>query len=181
MKREIPPTPQIAASGPDRSSQTRWQLERIVAELRNSREETHSIRRDGEDLDVLRKSEHEVLENGLQATEQRIGSVDVCGQARRELPQRIDDPGRHFDPIAWHGRTQVVDLDAQSCHAAPQTRARVYAQAQRRRMRPRGLIQPPEVDRVVHMSVGVNVGVLHVNRNHMRRGQVPSLCHGASL
>ena len=45
MKREIPPDSQIVATGS--ASQTRWQLDRIVAELRVSREETHSIRRDG--------------------------------------------------------------------------------------------------------------------------------------
>jgi len=46
MKREVPPDSQTVATSS--ASQTRWQLDRIVAELRISREETHSIRRDGE-------------------------------------------------------------------------------------------------------------------------------------
>src|SRR5712675_1543948 len=48
MRREIPPDSQIVASNQDNTAQKRWQLDRIVAELRTSREETHSIRRDGE-------------------------------------------------------------------------------------------------------------------------------------
>ena len=60
MKREIPPDSQIVATGS--ASQTRWQLDRIVAELRVSREETHSIRRDGE---ARRAPSREALENIL--------------------------------------------------------------------------------------------------------------------
>jgi serine O-acetyltransferase len=50
MKREIPPQPRTVATSPDPGGtpQARWELARIVAELRTSREETHSIRRDGE-------------------------------------------------------------------------------------------------------------------------------------
>jgi serine O-acetyltransferase len=48
MRREIPPGSQVVATDSDSPAQTRWQLDRIVAELRVSREETHSIRRDGE-------------------------------------------------------------------------------------------------------------------------------------
>jgi serine O-acetyltransferase len=47
MRREIPPSSQIISAAPE-SPQGRWQLDRIVAELRTSREESHSIRRDGE-------------------------------------------------------------------------------------------------------------------------------------
>jgi serine O-acetyltransferase len=47
MKREIPPDEQIVAASQDGTALKRWQLDRIVAELRISREETHSIRRDG--------------------------------------------------------------------------------------------------------------------------------------
>jgi hypothetical protein len=36
MKRQIPPKPQIVAANPDGTSPTRWQLERIVGELRTS-------------------------------------------------------------------------------------------------------------------------------------------------
>jgi serine O-acetyltransferase len=48
MKHETPPDSQIIGANADGSGQKRWQLDRIVAELRVSREETHSIRRDGE-------------------------------------------------------------------------------------------------------------------------------------
>src|SRR5438876_1002829 len=48
MKREIPPDEEIVATSQDGTALKRWQLDRIVAELRLSREETHSIRRDGE-------------------------------------------------------------------------------------------------------------------------------------
>ena len=48
MKREIPPDSEVtAAANPGGIAQTRWQLDLIVAELRRSRDETHSIRRDG--------------------------------------------------------------------------------------------------------------------------------------
>jgi serine O-acetyltransferase len=82
MKREIPPTPQIAASGPDRSSQTRWQLERIVAELRNSREETHSIRRDGEARRAPSRDALEGILNGLTEAlfPRHYGQFDLDGE-----------------------------------------------------------------------------------------------------
>ena len=60
MKREIPPDSQIVAT--KLAPQTRWQLDRIVTELRISREETHSIRRDGE---ARRAPSRDALENIL--------------------------------------------------------------------------------------------------------------------
>jgi len=48
MKREIPPDEEVVSTSQDGTALKRWQLDRIVAELRTSREETHSIRRDGE-------------------------------------------------------------------------------------------------------------------------------------
>jgi serine O-acetyltransferase len=48
MKREIPPDEKIVETSREGTALKRWQLDRIVAELRISREETHSIRRDGE-------------------------------------------------------------------------------------------------------------------------------------
>jgi serine O-acetyltransferase len=47
MRDDILPT-QPAAADEKSTSQTRWRLDRIVSELRASREVTHSIRRDGE-------------------------------------------------------------------------------------------------------------------------------------
>src|SRR6202161_1427055 len=60
MKREIPADSQVV--GTRGESRTRWQLDRIVAELRISREETHSIRRDGE---ARRAPSRDALENIL--------------------------------------------------------------------------------------------------------------------
>src|SRR5580700_9016527 len=62
MKREIPPDEQIVATSRNGAALKRWQLERIVAELRISREETHSIRRDGE---ARRAPSREALEEIL--------------------------------------------------------------------------------------------------------------------
>jgi serine O-acetyltransferase len=47
MKHELPHEPSDD-KGLDKPPQKRWQLEQLVAALRVSREETHSIRRDGE-------------------------------------------------------------------------------------------------------------------------------------
>jgi serine O-acetyltransferase len=65
MKREIPPNSQIVSTGPDDVPQRRWQLDRIVAELRSSREETHSIRRDGEARRAPSRDALEDILNGL--------------------------------------------------------------------------------------------------------------------
>jgi serine O-acetyltransferase len=55
MKREIPSDEEIEGA-----SLERWQLNRVVAQLRISREETHSIRRDGE---ARRAPSREALED----------------------------------------------------------------------------------------------------------------------
>jgi serine O-acetyltransferase len=65
MKREIPPNSQIVSTSPDDVPQRRWQLDRIVAELRSSREETHSIRRDGEARRAPSRDALEDILNGL--------------------------------------------------------------------------------------------------------------------
>jgi serine O-acetyltransferase len=65
MKREIPPNSQIVSTSPDDAPQRRWQLDRIVAELRSSREETHSIRRDGEARRAPSRDALEDILNGL--------------------------------------------------------------------------------------------------------------------
>jgi serine O-acetyltransferase len=67
MKREIPPGSPTAATNPvpDATQQGRWQLARIVAELRTSREETHSIRRDGEARRAPSRDDLERILNSL--------------------------------------------------------------------------------------------------------------------
>src|ERR1700691_2872506 len=67
MRREIPPDSNIVATSS--ASQTRWQLDRIVAELRISREETHSIRRDGE---ARRAPSRDALENILNSLSEAL-------------------------------------------------------------------------------------------------------------
>ncbi|MBV8925295.1 MAG: serine acetyltransferase [Bradyrhizobium sp.] len=62
MKREVPPDKEIVQAGTDTTVLKRWQLDRVVADLRVSREETHSIRRDGE---ARRAPSRETLEDIL--------------------------------------------------------------------------------------------------------------------
>jgi serine O-acetyltransferase len=82
MKREIPPDSEIVVAGPGTASRARWQLDRIVAELRISREETHSIRRDGE---ARRAPSRDALENILEGLTEALfprhyGQFDLDGE-----------------------------------------------------------------------------------------------------
>ncbi len=65
MKREVPPQSQFVAANDGSALTARWQLDRIVAELRVSREETHSIRRDGEARRAPSREALEAILNGL--------------------------------------------------------------------------------------------------------------------
>src|SRR5450755_5031550 len=65
MKREVPPQSQLLSAGGASPSPVRWHLDRIVAELRVSREETHSIRRDGEARLAPSRDALEAILNGL--------------------------------------------------------------------------------------------------------------------
>jgi serine O-acetyltransferase len=65
MKRETLPQSPPSAAGVAGSPPGRWQLDRIVAELRVSREETHSIRRDGEARRAPSRDALEAILNGL--------------------------------------------------------------------------------------------------------------------
>ena len=83
MKRETPSSSEIAAVSPgNQRSHTRWHLQRIVAELRVSREETHSIRRDGE---ARRAPSREALEAALNGLTEALfprhyGQFDLDGE-----------------------------------------------------------------------------------------------------
>jgi serine O-acetyltransferase len=82
MKREIPPDEDIVAANQDGSALKRWQLDRIVAELRTSREETHSIRRDGE---ARRAPSRDALEDILDRLTEALfprhyGQFDLDGE-----------------------------------------------------------------------------------------------------
>jgi len=82
MKRETPPAEEIVVTSPDSSALMRWQLDRIVAELRRSREETHSIRRDGE---ARRAPSREALEDILNRLTEALfprhyGRFDLDGE-----------------------------------------------------------------------------------------------------
>ena len=79
MKHEIPNDSEIVANG---STTKRWQLDRIVAELRVSREESHSIRRDGE---ARRAPSRKALENILNSLTEALfprhyGQFDLDGE-----------------------------------------------------------------------------------------------------
>lgn len=83
MKREIPPgISDNAAAGPTGSSTKRWQLDRIVAELRVSREDTHSIRRDGEARRAPSREALEAILNGLTEAlfPRHYGQFDLDGE-----------------------------------------------------------------------------------------------------
>jgi len=82
MRREIPPDSQIVASNQDSTAQKRWQLDRIVAELRTSREETHSIRRDGEARRAPSRDALESILNGLTEAlfPRHYGQFDLDGE-----------------------------------------------------------------------------------------------------
>ena len=82
MRREIPPDDELTAAGQDGTALKRWQLDRIVAELRTSREETHSIRRDGE---ARRAPSREALEDILNRLTEALfprhyGKFDLDGE-----------------------------------------------------------------------------------------------------
>jgi serine O-acetyltransferase len=79
MKRENPEDSELVAGG---TAAKRWQLDRIVAELRTSREETHSIRRDGE---ARRAPSREALEDILNSLTEALfprhyGQFDLDGE-----------------------------------------------------------------------------------------------------
>src|SRR5882757_7975713 len=84
MKREVPPQPQTIATNPDLGATppSRWQLARIVAELRTSREDTHSIRRDGEARRAPSRDALESILNGLTGAlfPRHYGQFDLDGE-----------------------------------------------------------------------------------------------------
>jgi serine O-acetyltransferase len=82
MKHEIPLDSRAAAANQDGGAQKRWQLDRIVAELRVSREELHSIRRDGA---ARRAPSREALENIVNGLTEALfprhyGQFDLDGE-----------------------------------------------------------------------------------------------------
>src|SRR5207244_1275863 len=91
MKREVPPQSQHLSTGGASPSPARWHLDRIVAELRVSREETHSIRRDGEARRAPSRDALEAILTGLTAVRARLIS-DLWGAfvghpAARNFPE----------------------------------------------------------------------------------------------
>ena len=82
MKREVPPQSQHLSTGGASPSPARWHLDRIVAELRVSREETHSIRRDGEPRRAPSRDALEAILNGLTEAlfPRHYGQSDLDGE-----------------------------------------------------------------------------------------------------
>jgi serine O-acetyltransferase len=82
MKREIPPGSEIITANRGSTAQTRWQLDHIVAELRRSREEIHSIRRDGEARRAPSRDALESILNGLTEAlfPRHYGQFDLDGE-----------------------------------------------------------------------------------------------------
>jgi serine O-acetyltransferase len=104
MKHEIPPEETPVATGPDGPALKRWQLDRIVAELRISREETHSIRRDGE---ARRAPSREALEDILNRLTEAL------------FPRhygRFDLDGENIDYFVGHTLSIALDQLAEQIH-----------------------------------------------------------------
>jgi len=83
MKREIiPPQSPPSSAGATGTPPGRWQLDRIVAELRASREQTHSIRRDGEPRRAPSRDALEAILNGLTEAlfPRHYGQSDLDGE-----------------------------------------------------------------------------------------------------
>jgi serine O-acetyltransferase len=82
MKREVPPQSELLSAGSASAPPVRWHLERIVAELRISREETHSIRRDGEARRAPSRDALETILNGLTEAlfPRHYGQSDLDGE-----------------------------------------------------------------------------------------------------
>lgn len=83
MKHEIPRKPSDnEARSPDNPAQKRWQLERVVAALRVSREETHSIRRDGEARHAPSREALQIILDGLTEAlfPRHYGQFDLDGE-----------------------------------------------------------------------------------------------------
>ncbi|MCC8962955.1 serine acetyltransferase [Bradyrhizobium sp. Pear76] len=82
MKRETPPPSPTALAGAVGRRPGRWQLDRIVAELRTSREETHSIRRDSEPRRAPSRDALEVILDGLTEAlfPRHYGQSDLDGE-----------------------------------------------------------------------------------------------------
>src|SRR3954468_17178714 len=82
MKREVPPQSERLSAGAASASPARWQLDRIVSELRVSREETHSIRRDGEARRAPSRDALEAILDGLTEAlfPRHYGQSDLDGE-----------------------------------------------------------------------------------------------------
>ncbi|MGY3691591.1 serine O-acetyltransferase [Bradyrhizobium sp. USDA 3240] len=82
MKREMPPQSPPSSAGVAGSPPGRWQLDRIVAELRVSREETHSIRRDGDPRRAPSRDALEAILDGLTEAlfPRHYGQSDLDGE-----------------------------------------------------------------------------------------------------
>ena len=82
MKRELPPASPASSAGAVSRPPGRWQLDRIVAELRTSREETHSIRQDGEARRAPSRDALEAILDGLTEAlfPRHYGQSDLDGE-----------------------------------------------------------------------------------------------------
>ena len=104
MKREVPQDEDIIATSEDGTAHKRWQLDRIVAELRISREETHSIRRDGE---ARRAPSREALEDILNRLTEAL------------FPRhygRFDLDGENIDYFVGHTLSIALDQLCEQIH-----------------------------------------------------------------
>jgi serine O-acetyltransferase len=104
MKREILPDDEIVVANQDGTALKRWQLDRIVAELRTSREETHSIRRDGE---ARRAPSREALEDILNRLTEALFPRHYS---------RFDLDGENIDYFVGHTLSVALDKLCEQIH-----------------------------------------------------------------
>jgi serine O-acetyltransferase len=104
MKRRLPSDDDAVVASQDGTALKRWQLDRIVAELRVSREETHSIRRDGE---ARRAPSRETLEDILDRLTEAL------------FPRhygRFDLDGENIDYFVGHTLSIALDQLCEQIH-----------------------------------------------------------------
>jgi serine O-acetyltransferase len=104
MKREVPPDDRAVATNPDGATLKRWQLDRIVGELRISREDTHSIRRDGE---ARRAPSREALEDILNRVTEGLFPRHYS---------RFDLDGENIDYFVGHTLSIALDQLCEQIH-----------------------------------------------------------------
>jgi serine O-acetyltransferase len=106
MKRELSPGSEHQTTASDQRPDGRWELDRLVAELRASREETHSIRKDG--------APHRA------PSRDKLAQV-ISGLTEALFPRhygQFEVNGENIDYFVGHSLSIALDLLADQIHRA---------------------------------------------------------------